>query len=344
MGRALTNGRIAALLELGAGFNAEFTGRENVFLNGEIIGLSRGEIQKIFPSIEGFADIGRFIDRPVKEYSSGMYVRLAFSTAIHVDPEILIVDEALAVGDAIFSARCVQKFEELRLRGVTVLLVSHDLGLIKRLATRAAFMLDGRIVMDGTPKDVVNRYVGYVLDWERKTHATESPGADDVARNSTFRHGDGTSRVTDVRLTDGNGEPCRAFRRGDVIRIRIAGRFNSTSVNPVVGILVRNRIGVDVFGTNTRLEERDLGQFDPGDALEVEFELDCLLSRGEYTLTVATQHFDGRSQDWLDEVADFNVIDTKDVAGVLNLNTRLRYRKIAAASQPAESRQEQVTS
>jgi lipopolysaccharide transport system ATP-binding protein len=344
MGRALTNGRIAALLELGAGFNAEFTGRENVFLNGEIIGLSRGEIQKIFPSIEGFADIGRFIDRPVKEYSSGMYVRLAFSTAIHVDPEILIVDEALAVGDAIFSARCVQKFEELRLRGVTVLLVSHDLGLIKRLATRAAFMLDGRIVMDGTPKDVVNRYVGYVLDWERKTHATESPGADDVARNSTFRHGDGTSRVTDVRLTDGNGEPCRAFRRGDVIRIRIAGRFNSTSVNPVVGILVRNRIGVDVFGTNTRLEERDLGQFDPGDALEVEFELDCLLSRGEYTLTVATQHFDGRSQDWLDEVVDFNVIDTKDVAGVLNLNTRLHYRKIAAASQPAESRQEQVTS
>ena len=207
MGRALTNGRIATLLELGAGFNPEFTGRENVFLNGEIIGLSRGEIQKVFPSIESFADIGRFIDRPVKEYSSGMYVRLAFSTAIHVDPEILIVDEALAVGDAIFSARCVQKFEDLRQRGVTVLLVSHDLGLIKRLATRAAFMLDGRIVLDGTPKDVVNRYVGYVLDWERKVQATENASA--VALNSTFRHGDGTSRVTDVRLSDGGGVTLR---------------------------------------------------------------------------------------------------------------------------------------
>jgi lipopolysaccharide transport system ATP-binding protein len=332
-GRALTNGRIAALLELGAGFNPEFTGRENVFLNGEIIGLSRGEIQKIFPSIESFAEIGRFIDRPVKEYSTGMYVRLAFSTAIHVDPEILIVDEALAVGDAIFSARCVQKFEELRQRGVTVLLVSHDLGLIKRLATRAAFMLDGRIVLDGTPKDVVNRYVGYVLDWERKVQATEDTGV--AALNSTFRHGDGTSRVTDVQLTGGDGEPCRAFRPGDVIRIRVTGRFQRTSLNPVVGILVRNRIGVDVFGTNTRLEDHDLGQFESGDVLEVEFELDCLLSRGEYTLTVATQHWDGRSQDWLDEVVDFNVIDTKDVAGVLNLNTRLRHRKMAAAEQPA---------
>jgi lipopolysaccharide transport system ATP-binding protein len=333
-GRALTNGRIAALLELGAGFNPEFTGRENVFLNGEIIGLSRGEIQKIFPSIESFAEIGRFIDRPVKEYSTGMYVRLAFSTAIHVDPEILIVDEALAVGDAIFSARCVQKFEELRQRGVTVLLVSHDLGLIKRLATRAAFMLDGRIVLDGTPKDVVNRYVGYVLDWERKVQATEDTGV--LALNSTFRHGDGTSRVTDVELTDGGGEPCRAFRPGDVIRIRVTGRFQRASLNPVVGILVRNRIGVDVFGTNTRLEDHDLGQFESGDVLEVEFELDCLLSRGEYTLTVATQHWDGRSQDWLDEVVDFNVIDTKDVAGVLNLNTRLRHRKMAAAEQPAD--------
>jgi lipopolysaccharide transport system ATP-binding protein len=334
MGRALTNGRIATLLELGAGFNPEFTGRENVFLNGEIIGLSRGEIQKVFPSIESFADIGRFIDRPVKEYSSGMYVRLAFSTAIHVDPEILIVDEALAVGDAIFSARCVQKFEDLRQRGVTVLLVSHDLGLIKRLATRAAFMLDGRIVLDGTPKDAVNRYIGYVLDWERKVQATEDRSS--VALKSTFRHGDGTSRITDVQLSDGDGESCRAFHPGDVMRMRIVGRFRSSSVKPVAGILIRNRIGVDVFGTNTRLEDHDLGQFESGDVLEVEFELDCLLSRGEYTLTVATQHWDGRSQDWLDDVVDFNVIDTKDVAGVLNLNTRLRHRRTAAVAQPAD--------
>jgi len=329
-GRVLCSGRIAALLELGAGFNPEFTGRENVFLNGEIIGLSRSEIQKIFPRIESFADIGRFIDRPVKEYSTGMYVRLAFSTAIHVDPEILIVDEALAVGDAIFSARCVQKFEELRERGVTVLLVSHDLGLVKRLATRAAFMLDGRLVIEGSPKDVVNRYVGYVLDWERRTQVAGSEHSrDTVAASSTFRHGDGVSRVTDVQLTDGSGEPSRAFRRGDMIRVRVTGQFDRAARSPVAGILIRNRIGVDVYGTNTRLEECDLGQFDAGDILEVEFELDCLLSRGVYTLTVVLQHWVGRSQDWLDDVVDFQVIDTKEVAGVLNLNTRVHHRHVA---------------
>ena len=328
-GRVLCKGRIAALLELGAGFNPDFTGRENVFLNGEIMGLSRAEIDKIFSQIESFADIGRFIDRPVKEYSSGMYVRLAFSTAIHVDPEILIVDEALAVGDAVFSARCVQKFEQLRERGVTVLLVSHDLGLIKRLATRAAFMLGGRVAAEGSPKDVVNRYVGYVLDVERRAQNEEQPNGG-VAANSTFRHGDGSSRVVDVQLTGASGDPTRAFRRGDTICISIRGEFRRPSSNPVVGILIRNRIGVDVFGTNTRIEQLQTGSYEPGDTIHVEFELDCLLSRGEYTLTVATQHWDGRSQDWLDEVADFQVIDQRDVAGVLNLNTRVRHRKLAA--------------
>lgn len=334
-GRALCTGRIAALLELGAGFNPDFTGRENVFLNGEIIGLSRSEIQRIFPRIENFAEIGRFIDRPVKEYSSGMYVRLAFSTAIHVDPEILIVDEALAVGDAIFAARCVQKFDELRQRGVTVLLVSHDLGLIKRLSTRAAFFLGGRLILEGSPKDVVNRYVGYILDCERETQTKERAPAD-AAVNSTFRHGDGTSRVIDVRLMNGAAGRMRTFRRGDVIRIIVKSRFDRASDNPVVGILIRNRIGVDVFGTNTRLEQLDLGGFEPGDMLEVEFELDCLMSRGEYTLTVATQHWDGRSQDWLDDAMDFQVIDTKEVAGVLNLNTRVHHRRLVSQSQTVD--------
>ena len=160
----VTRGRIAALLELGAGFNPEFSGRENVYLNGEIMGLSRAEIDRAMPSIEAFAEIGEFIERPVKEYSSGMYVRLAFSTAIHVDPEILIVDEALAVGDAVFANRCVRKFEELRERKITVLFVSHDLGLVKPLSDRAILLLNGRIEAQGTPNDVINRYIGLVLE------------------------------------------------------------------------------------------------------------------------------------------------------------------------------------
>jgi homopolymeric O-antigen transport system ATP-binding protein len=337
-GRVLSSGRVAALLELGAGFNPEFSGRENVYLNGEILGLSRSELDDVFPRIEAFAEIGQFIDRPVKEYSSGMYVRLAFSTAIHVDPEVLIVDEALAVGDAIFASRCVQKFEELRRKNVTVLLVSHDLGLIKRLADRAAFMLDGKIVMQGTPKDAVNRYVGFVLDRERATKERstgllqEAIADSSISSKTSFRHGDGASRVTDVRILGSEGEICHAFRPGESIIVRVRATFQKPVSNPVVGILIRNRIGMDIFGTNTRLERAELGDFEAGEEIEVEFELDCLLSRHEYTVTVAVQYWNGLSQDWLDDVLDFRVEDTKDVAGVLNLNTRVRHQKLASSS------------
>src|SRR5436305_10483219 len=185
MGRVVTRGRIAALLELGAGFNPEFSGRENVYLNGEIMGLSRAEIDKAMPSISGFAEIGEFMERPVKEYSSGMYVRLAFSTAIHVDPEILIVDEALAVGDAVFANRCVRKFQELRERKITVLFVSHDLGLVKQLSDRAILLLNGRIEAHGAPKDVINRYIGLVLERQAPPHKTTD------RLPASFRHGDG---------------------------------------------------------------------------------------------------------------------------------------------------------
>ena len=336
-GRVLCAGRVAALLELGAGFNPEFSGRDNVLLNGEIMGLSRKQLDQAFPKIEAFAEIGRFIDRPVKEYSSGMYVRLAFSTAIHVDPEILIVDEALAVGDAIFASRCIQKFEELRQNKVTVLLVSHDLGLIKRLADRAAFMLEGQVVMEGSPKDAVNQYVGFVLDRERETRQRDDGAETKLAAESSFRHGDGASKILDVRLLNAAGESCRSFRPGESMVVRIQAIFHRPVADPVVGILIRNRIGMDVFGTNTRLERANLGSVQAGETLEIEFELDCLLSRQEYTLTVATQYWNGLSQDWLDDVLEFHVVDTKDVAGVLNLNTRVRHHRLAATLDPDRS-------
>ena len=337
-GRVLCSGRVAALLELGAGFNPEFSGRENVYLNGEILGLSRKEVSDVFPRIEAFAEIGRFIDRPVKEYSTGMYIRLAFSTAIHVDPEVLIVDEALAVGDAIFASRCVQKFEELRRKNVTVLLVSHDLGLIKRLADRAAFLLDGKIIMQGTPKDAVNQYVGFVLDRERSGgERTDRELLNAGASKSSFRHGDGASRVTDVRILNSHGESCHAFRPGESVILRIRASFQRSVSDPVIGILIRNRIGMDIFGTNTRIERVPLGDFEAGDEIEIEFELDCLLSRQEYTVTVATQYRNGLSQDWLDDVLEFRVEDTKDIAGVLNLNTRVRHRKLLANPSRAPS-------
>ncbi len=328
-GRVLKQGRVAALLELGAGFNPEFTGRDNVFLSGEIMGLSRLEVAGAFSRIEEFAGIGSFIDRPVKEYSSGMYVRLAFSTAIHVEPDILIVDEALAVGDAMFANRCVQKFEELKARGVTVLFVSHDLGLVKRLSNRAIFMLNGRIAAEGDVNDVVNRYVGFVLERENASPDRESESKDSLT--SSFRHGDGASRILSVDLLNSAGESRRAFLSGERITIRLSAIFTQAVANPIAGILIRNRLGVEVFGTNTRVEHIPLGDFREGEILDVDFEMECNLSRQEYTITVATQYPDGSSQDWLDDTLQFTVVEPKEIAGLLNLRPSIRWSKKPAA-------------
>ena len=315
-GRVITRGRIAALLELGAGFNPEFTGRENVFLNAEIMGLTRGDSERAFPSIEKFAEIGEFIDRPVKEYSSGMYVRLAFATAIHVEPEILIVDEALAVGDAIFANRCINKLEELKEKKTTILFVSHDLGLVKRLANRAVLMWSGKVILEGSPSGVINRYVGIVHE-KAITQGKESK------LGASYRHGDGACEIESVELL-----PSRAIMAGQAARVRIRARFARDSANPMAGMLIRNRLGVDVFGTNTRLEGKPLGSFAAGDTLELDFAFDCLLTRQEYTLTVAVQNSDGSSQDWLDDVLTFTVTDPKDVAGFVNLKTEVEWRKL----------------
>jgi lipopolysaccharide transport system ATP-binding protein len=331
-GRVITQGRIAALLELGAGFNPEFSGRENVFLNGEILGISRRDMERVFPEIERFAEIGAFIERPVKEYSSGMYVRLAFATAIHVDPEILIVDEALAVGDAIFANRCIKKFEELKKRGITVLFVSHDLGLVKRLSDRAALMLDGRVAAYGTPSDVVNRYVGVVLERQERegTHRGRAGGDRDSLAAGTHRHGDGASRVTGVELHDAVGTATRNLQPGEPVTIRVTARAEKALEDPVVGVLIRSRLGIDVFGTNTRIEGVEVGHVEAGETFEVEFTFDCLLTRQDYTLTVATQYREGYSQDWLDDVISFSVVDARDVAGFANFKTKVNWRKIPA--------------
>src|SRR5580704_4329513 len=319
-GRVVTRGRIAALLELGAGFNPEFTGRENVFLNGEIMGLSRGQIAQALPSIAAFADIGKFMERPVKEYSSGMYVRLAFATAIHVEPEILIVDEALAVGDAVFANRCVRKFEELRQRKITVLFVSHDLGLVKQLSDRAILLLNGRIEAQGAPSDVINRYIGLVLEKQQARQNKEQRFA------ASYRHGDGSSEILGVELLNAAGDPVSSASSGEPVTVRVRSRFHQPQCDPMVGILIRTRIGMDVYGTNTRIERVHLGSYQAGAEVEVDFHFECWLTPQQYTLTVATQNPDGTSHDWLDDVIAFDVVDARAAAGVANLRAKVEWR------------------
>ena len=338
-GRVVTRGRIAALLSLGAGFNPEFTGRENVFLNGEIMGLPRAEMERNFPRIERFAEIGEFMDCPVKTYSTGMYLRLAFSAAIHVDPEILVVDEVLAVGDAIFVNRCVQKFEEMRRRGVTVLLVTHDVGLVKLLCDQAMLLYRGRALAEGDPNDVVNRYNGLVLERQRAFAQENAPAAPPSPLAElpelpaySFRHGDQQAVVARVELLNGAGQAARVFGSGDAVQVRVIVHFREPHPHPVVGIMIRTRIGMEVYGTNTELEEACPGPAERGEFLEVDFAFACRLTPQEYTLTVATQSPDGTSHDWLDDVLSFQVIDTRRAAGVANLEARVSSRKLPARS------------
>ena len=325
-GRVAVQGRTAALLELGAGFNPEFTGRENVYLNGEIMGLSRAEVERAFPKIAAFAELGEFIDRPVKEYSSGMYVRLAFAAAIHVEPEVLIVDETLAVGDAVFSNRCIQKLEELKQRNVSILFVSHDLPLVKRLAHRAMLMVNGKIMVEGSPRDVVNRYIGLII--EREKRGPEAAGRE---LGGSFRHGDGASEILEVALLDEEGRKRGEARTGEALTVRVRARFHRAVADPIVGVLIRNRLGVDVFGTNTRLTGTELGEFSGGEEIEVDFRLENLLAQQEYTITAAMQHWDGSSQDWVDDVVSFRVTDPACAAGIASLPTEVRWRRCSRA-------------
>jgi lipopolysaccharide transport system ATP-binding protein len=332
-GRVVTRGRVAALLELGAGFNPEFSGRENAFINGEILGISRAEMQRNLPLIEAFAEIGDFIYRPVKEYSSGMYVRLAFSTAIHVNPDILIVDEALAVGDAVFANRCIRKFEELREKKTTVLFVSHDLGLVKQLSNRAIFLLNGRIEAEGEPKHVIDKYIGVVL--ERQKAFERSDRKSNLTASN--RHGDGSSEILDVTLIDEAGNPCGVVSSGERVTIRIRSAFRQRRVEPMVGILIRNRIGMEIYGTNTRIEQVDLGAFEPGEELDIDFQFECWLTPQHYTVTVATQYSDGSSHDWLDDVLSFEVLAHRQAAGVIDLRARIEWRKTVANESPTHA-------
>jgi lipopolysaccharide transport system ATP-binding protein len=324
-GRVVTRGRVAALLELGAGFNPEFTGRENVFLNGEILGLSREQMARALPSIEAFAEIGEFVNRPVKEYSTGMYVRLAFATAIHVEPEILIVDEALAVGDAVFANRCMRKFHELKEKRTTILFVSHDLGLVKQLSNRSIFLLNGRIEAAGEPSVVINRYVGLVHQRQQMNEVEEIKPPTNLP--ATFRHGDQSSQITKVSILDQSGSPCSVVKSGQAIEVQIVARFTEHRLNPMAGILIRTRIGMDVYGTNTNIEQVCLGTFAPGDLLSVAFKFECWLTPQQYTLTAALQDAQGSSFDWLDDVVSFEVVSDRIAAGVVDLQASIRWQK-----------------
>jgi ABC-2 type transport system ATP-binding protein len=240
-GRVTVQGKVSALLELGAGFHPELSGRENVFLNGAILGLRQKELQRRFDSIVDFAGISQFIDQPVKNYSSGMYVRLGFSVAINVDPDVLLVDEVLAVGDEAFQRKCNEKFAELRLAGKTIVLVSHGMSAVHNLCDRVAWLEHGRVKMLDDARKVVDEYTGNVqIDREV-----------DVESGNT-RWGSGEGRIERVDILNSQGESVTRVQSGDPITIRFHYAMSEPIERPVFGMAIHTLDGTHVTGPNTR--------------------------------------------------------------------------------------------
>jgi lipopolysaccharide transport system ATP-binding protein len=286
-GSAEVNGRVSALLELGAGFNPEFTGRDNVYLNGSILGLSTKEIDERYSDIENFAEIGEFINQPVKTYSSGMVVRLAFAVAINVDPEILLVDEALAVGDLYFRQRCMRKVHELRARGITILFVSHAIADVKAIGDRTMWLEHGRIREMGPTDRVVEKYLAAMVEKDsaylklkeapsrdREARRVEAPEVVEHIPNIDHRFGDGRAKVLGIAVYNARGEKAALLEPSQRITVRISVRSIEEIAQPMVGFMMRNHLGVDFSGTNTAREGYALPAMMAGDIYTVDFHLE----------------------------------------------------------------------
>ncbi|HET7369212.1 MAG TPA: ABC transporter ATP-binding protein [Gammaproteobacteria bacterium] len=324
-GTVATQGRIAALLELGAGFNPEFTGKENVYLSGLLYGISEAELRKRFQSIVEFADIGEFIDQPVKTYSSGMYVRLAFAIIAHVDADTLVIDEALSVGDVRFTQKCMRFLRAFQERG-TLLFVSHDTSAVTNLCGRAIWLDAGRLVVDGTAHEVVEQYLAAQHAADRASVGSHvavrngSPGAasgsvmmpvdvvdprNGVLNGTATRNlveifefdaahidrefGAGAARIVDVRLLDGDGKPHDLVLGGEIADLVIEAEAFEAVETPILGFYVKDRRGQQLFGDNTYLSSRDRSlNMQPGMRLRAHFRFRLpILPNGDYSIDVA---------------------------------------------------------
>ena len=335
-------GRIAALLELGAGFDPEFTGVENVYMNASLLGLTRRETEALFPAIERFAEIGPFLYQPVKTYSSGMYVRLAFAIAASVEPDILIIDEALAVGDAVFQHRCLRRISELHERGATVLFVSHDAAAVRALCSRAILLRAGGVIADGKPADVLNLYQKIIMEREQAYEAESGSASEALSRNDeslapvsrVYRHGDGSAEITGAELTNATQARVEIVESGEPLTLRMMTRFHRDVDDPVIGFLIRNSHGIHAYGTNTKEQQIEFGPVRAGEVLDVSFTFDCWLGADQYTISLAVHSREGQAYDWLDAALFLRVTSTTLTEGVANLNANVtvRERSLTAAA------------
>ncbi len=347
-GSVITNGRITALLELGSGFNPEFTGRENVFLNAQILGMSRDDVLARFDDIAGFADIGDFIDQPVKTYSSGMMMRLAFSVQTAVEPKVLIVDEALSVGDARFQEKCFRKLRKLRDRGTTIIFVSHDVNAVISFCDRAILFDEGMLVHSGIPNNVAKIYLKRMnserLIEKKATPELQKPkepnryGALIIGANSSdmgktkedFQFGNKKVEILSVEIFDQNGKQTETLESGKKYRIAQRAVANVNVKGLASGFIIRDKRGVEIFGVTNKTANVDIPEILSGEIFQLSIEIDVWLSAGDYFLQAANASHHGVQYDCRIDALHFTVINTPLLftTSIVNLNPKLTFEKI----------------
>ncbi len=311
-------GRVAALLELGTGFHSELTGRQNVYLNASIMGLSRSEVESKIEGIQSFSELGAFFDRPVKIYSSGMYVRLAFAFAVSVDPEVLIIDEALSVGDAYFQQKCLKKIESFKNQGTTILFVSHDLGAVQALCETVTLLDRGSVLFDGTPLQALDLYNDLLADFQSaEALKKKAEAAKLIEPSSSYESGSREFEIVKVQLMSRDGQEGLAFLSGEQVELCIEIKnIRGVDVSDLTcGLLIKDRLGTTVFGTNTYHLKTKLFPPKVGQQKKLSFSFQLNLGPGDYVLTLAL-HSDqshlAKSYHWIERALLFKVLPGTD--------------------------------
>ena len=333
-GQVEINGRISALLELGAGFNMEYTGLENVYLNGTMLGFSEEEINERLQDILDFADIGEFIHQPVKTYSSGMFVRLAFAVAINIEPEILIVDEALSVGDVFFQTKCYHKFEEFKKMGKTILFVSHDLGSIGKYCDRVVLLNKGVKLAEGKPKDMIDLYKRVMAESKMEDSPKKEDGhaaIEGVAWKESMilnpdkqEYGDKKAEIIDFGIFDATGKITNTVSKFEECVLKLKVQFHEDVLNPIFAFTIRDLKGTDLTGTNSLIEGLEPGLIEAGTTLTVSFRQKLPFQKGQYLLQLGCTGYNGDELEVhhrLYDICCIQVLSKKVTVGYFDLNS-----------------------
>lgn len=315
------SGRVSSLIELGAGFHPDMSGRENIYINASIFGLNKKEIDARLDDIIAFSELEDYIDNPVRTYSSGMYMRLAFSVAINVDADILLIDEILAVGDISFQAKCFERLKDIKAEGTTIVIVSHSLGQIEQICERSIWIKDGRIKLIGSPREVHPHYLDYMgskNDKQKNAHKIESDSESKKIEISDKRYGNKDVEITKIRLVNGKQEDVRVFQAGEKMTVQISYRCNKTVDNAVFGIGIFDKDKHQIFGTNTLIDQEKIQLRDTG---MVECTIPSLaLGVNEYLMDVAIHTATNFNYDYWREAVGFRVYVTKQEIGLIHLD------------------------